>query len=245
MIRFNQNAWLKTYIHMNTDVGKKEKNDFKKEFFKLMNNAVFGGTMGNVRKHRGIKLSTTERRRNYSVSEPNYHTTKFFTENVLEIETKKAQILMNKPVNLEFSILELSKMLMYEFWYDYVKPKYSEKINCLIWIWTVSLYILKKIDTCKEISEDVETRYDTSSYKLVRPLPKGKNKKVIELMKDELGEKVMTKFVGLRDKTYSYLIDDGSEDKITKGTEKFLIKRGSSYCYKKTHKEFIKNNKLK
>ena len=90
---------------MNTDGGKKEKNDFEKEFFKLMNNAVFGETMENVRKHRDIKLSTTERRRNYLVSEPNYHTTKFFTENLLEIEMKKAQILMNKPVNLGFSIL--------------------------------------------------------------------------------------------------------------------------------------------
>ena len=90
---------------MNTDVGKKEKNDFAKEFFKLMNNAVFGETMENVRKHRDIKLSTTERRRNYLVSEPNYHTTKFFTENLLKIEMKKAQILMNKPVNLGFSIL--------------------------------------------------------------------------------------------------------------------------------------------
>ena len=90
---------------MNTDGRKKEKNDFEKEFFKLMNNAVFGETMENVRKHRDIKLSTTERRRNYLVSEPNYHTTKFFTENLLEIEMKKAQILMNKPVNLGFSIL--------------------------------------------------------------------------------------------------------------------------------------------
>ena len=90
---------------MNTDGGKKEKNDFEKEFFKLINNAVFGETMENVRKHRDIKLSTTERRRNYLVSEPNYHTTKFFTENLLEIEMKKAQILMNKPVNLGFSIL--------------------------------------------------------------------------------------------------------------------------------------------
>ena len=90
---------------MNTDGGKKEKNDFEKEFFKLMNNAVFGETMENVRKHRDIKLSTTERRRNYLVSEPNYHTTKFFTENLLETEMKKAQIFMNKPVNLGFSIL--------------------------------------------------------------------------------------------------------------------------------------------
>ena len=89
VIKFNQNAWLKPYIDMNTDLRKKAKNDFEKDFFKLMNNAVFGKTMENVRKHRDIKLVTTERRRNYLVSEPNYHTTKFFTENLIAIEMKK------------------------------------------------------------------------------------------------------------------------------------------------------------
>ena len=91
-----------------------------------MNNAVFRKVMENVRKYRGIKLVTTERRRNYLVSEPNYYTTKFFTENSLVVEMKKTQILMNKPVYLGLSILDLSKTVMYEFWYDYVKPKYGE-----------------------------------------------------------------------------------------------------------------------
>ena len=92
VIKFNQNAWLKPYIDMNTDLRKKAKNDFEKDFFKLMNNAVFGKTMENVRKHRDIKLVTTKRRRNYLVSEPNYHTAKFFTENLLAIEGKKTEI---------------------------------------------------------------------------------------------------------------------------------------------------------
>ena len=86
VIKFNQNAWLKPFIDMNTDLRKKTKNDFEKDSFKLMNNAVFGKTIENVRKHRDIKLVTTERRRNYLVSEPNYHTTKFFTEHLLAIE---------------------------------------------------------------------------------------------------------------------------------------------------------------
>ena len=98
---------------MKTDLRKNAKNNFEKDFFKLMNNAVFGKSMENVRKHRDIKLVTTERRRNYLVSEPNYHTTKFFTENLLEIEMKKTEILMNKPLYLGLSILELSKILMY------------------------------------------------------------------------------------------------------------------------------------
>ena len=96
-----------------------------------MNNGIFGKAMENVRKHRDIKLVTTERRRNYLVSKPNYHTTKFFTENLLAIEMKKTEILMNKSVHLQLSVLELSELskmlLMHEFWYNYVKPKYSEK----------------------------------------------------------------------------------------------------------------------
>ena len=120
----HQNAWLKPYIDVNTDLReKKAKNDFEKGFLNLMNNEVFGKTMKNVRKHRDIKLVPTERRRNYYVSEPKYHTTKFFTENLLAIEMNKTEILMNKPVCLGLSILEFSKILMYEFWYDYVKPK--------------------------------------------------------------------------------------------------------------------------
>ena len=89
MIKFDQNAWLKPYIDMSTDLRKNAKNDFEKDFFKLMNNAVFRKTMENVRKHRDIKLVTTERRRNYLVSEPNYHTTKFFTGYLLAMEMKK------------------------------------------------------------------------------------------------------------------------------------------------------------
>ena len=195
VIKFNQNAWLKPYIDLNTDLRKKAKNDFEKDF--LMNNAVFGKTMENVRKHRGIKLVTKERRRNYLASEPNYHTTMFFEENLLATEMKKAEILMNKPVHLGLSILELSKILMYGFWCDYVKLKYSEKLNYVIWIHIVSFYTKKTDNSYKDIAEDVETRLDTSNYELDRPLRKGKNKKVIGLMKNELDRKILTKFVGL------------------------------------------------
>ena len=92
-----------------------------------MNNAVFGKTMENVRKNRDIKLVTTERRRNYLVIEPNYYTAKLFTKNLLAIEMKKTQITINKLVYLGLLILDLNKTVMYDFWYDYVKPKYAEK----------------------------------------------------------------------------------------------------------------------
>ena len=95
-----------------------------------MNNAVFGKTMENVRNHRGhIKLVTTDKRRNQLVSEPNYHTTKWFSEKLLAIEMKKTKVKMNKPVYLGLSILEISKILMYEFWDDYMKPKYGDKVK--------------------------------------------------------------------------------------------------------------------
>ena len=115
---------------MITYLRKKAKNDFEKDFFKLMNNTVFRKTMEIVRKHRDIKLVTTERRKNYLMSEANYHTTKFFTKKLLTIEMKQTQMYMNKPVYLGLSILELRKILMYEFWYDCVKQK--KKQNCVI-----------------------------------------------------------------------------------------------------------------
>ena len=127
VIQFNQEDWLKPYIDMNTKLRKEEKNDFEKDFFKLMNNSVFGKAMENVRKHRDIKLVTTDEKRNKLVSEPNYHTTKRFSENLLAIEMKKTKVKMNKPIYLGMSILDISKTLMYEFWYDYLKPKYRDK----------------------------------------------------------------------------------------------------------------------
>ena len=110
---------------MNTELRRQVKNDFEKDFFKLMNNPVLGKTMQNIRKHRDIKLVTAEKRRNYLLSEPNYHTTKWFSENLLAIEMKKIKVKMNKPVCLGSSILEISKILMYKFWYDYIK------LNCV------------------------------------------------------------------------------------------------------------------
>ena len=108
VIQFNQEAWLKPYIDMNTELRKQAKNDSEKDFLKLMNNSVFGKTMENIRKHRDIKLVTTDKRRNQLFSEPNYHTTKWFSENLLAIEMKMTKVKMNKPVYLGLSILEIS-----------------------------------------------------------------------------------------------------------------------------------------
>ena len=190
VIQFNQEAWLKEYIDINIELRKQAKNDFRKDFFKLMNNSVFGKTMENVRKHRDIKLATTDKRRSQLVSEPNYHATKWFSENLLAIEMKK----MIKK-------------------YDYIKPKCQDNAK-LCYMDTDSFIInIKTKDFHEDITDDVRKRFDPSNYKVNRPLPTGKNKKVIGLMKDELGGKIMTEFAALRPKTYSYLMNDGNSDK--------------------------------
>ena len=128
VIQFNQKDWLKPYIDMNTKLRKKAKNDFEKDFFKLMNNPVFGKTVENVRKHRHV---TADEKRNKLVPEPNYHPAKRFSENLLAIEMKKAKVEMNGPIYLAMSILDISKTLIYKFWYDYFKPKNGDKAKLL------------------------------------------------------------------------------------------------------------------
>ena len=132
---------------------------------------------------------------------------------------------MNKPIYLGLSILDISKILMYEFWYDYMKPKYSNDVKLCYMDTDSSVMNIKTEDFYTDIANDVEKRFDMSNYAVDRPLPTGKNKKVIGLMKDELGGKIITEFITLRPKAYTYLTDDGKEDKKAKGTKKCVIKR--------------------
>ena len=115
-IEFNQEAWLKPYIDMNTELRKLARNDFEKDLFKLMNNSVFGKTMENIRKHWDIKLVATDKKRSKLLSEPNYHTINLISEDLSIIEMKKTKVKINKPIYLGLSILKISKILMYEFW---------------------------------------------------------------------------------------------------------------------------------
>ena len=138
---------------------------------------------------------------------------------------KKTKAKMNKLIYLGLSILEISKILMYEFWYDYMKPKYNNNVRLCYMDTDNFIMNIKTNDFYKDISDDVDNRFDTSNYEVKRPLLMGKNKKVIGLMKDELGGEIITEFVTLRPKTYSYLTDDRKEDKKTKGTKKYVIKK--------------------
>ena len=203
IIKFNQEAWLKPYIDMNTELRKAAKNDFEKDLFKFMKNLVFGKTMENIRKHKDIKLVTTDKKRSKLVSEPNYHTINLISEDLSIIEMKKTKVKMNKPIYLGLSILGISKILMYKFWYDYMKPKYDNDVK-LCYMNTDSFILnIKTNDFYEDITNDVENRFDTSNYEVNRLLPMGKNKKIIALMKDELGGKIIMEFVTLRPKTYS------------------------------------------
>ena len=164
VIEFNQKAWLKPYINMNAELRKLAKDDFEKDLFKLMNNAVFGKTMENIRKHRDIKIVTTDKKRNKLVSEPNYHTRNYISEDLSIIEMNKTKVKMNKPMYLGLSILDISEILMYELWYDYMKLKYKNKVK-LCYVDTDSLIMnIKTNDFYKDISYDVDKKFDTSNY---------------------------------------------------------------------------------
>ena len=210
---------------MNTELRKLAKDVFEKDLFKLMNNAVFGKTMENIRRHRDIKLVTADKKRNKLVSEPNHHTINYISEDLSIIEMNKTKVKMNKPIYLGLSILDISKILMYEFWYDYMKPKYNNNVK-LCYMDTDSFIMnIKTNDFSKDISSDVEKRFDTSNYEVNRPLLTRKNKKVFGLMKDELGGKIITEFVTLRSKTYLYSTDDGKEDKKSQRNKEMRNKK--------------------
>ena len=194
----------------NTQLRTAATNDFKKDFFKLMNNSVFGKTMENIRKHRNIKLVTTEEKYLHMVMRLNFKSGVLFGENLMDCEMGKIKVVMNKPVYLGQAILDLSKMVMYEFHYDYMVPKYGLEKLKLCYMDTDSLvYDIKTEDFYADIADDVPARFDTSGYCPNRPYSVGLNKKVIGLMKDESGGKIMTEFVALRPKLYSYKVQGG------------------------------------
>ena len=170
-----------------------------------MNHVVFGKTMENVRNRRVVKLVVTEERRKKLVSEPIYDSCKQFSDSLMAIEMRKTEVLMDKLIAVGQAMLDISKTLMYKFWYDYLKPKYQDKVKlCYMDTDSFILQILTD-DFFKDTSNDVDEWFDTSNFNKNdnRPLLIGKNKKVIGKFKDELGGKILTEFVALRAKTYA------------------------------------------
>ena len=172
VIEFEQSTWMKKYIMLNTELRKKATNDFGKDFVKIMHNAVFGKTMQNVRSEKDIKLFTENFQRNKLVSQPNYHCTKWFSEDLIAIEMRKIKVNMNKPIYLGLPILDISKLTMYEFWHDYLKPKYKENLKLCYMDTDSSTFNIKTEDWCKDISNDIEQRFDTSNIQTNIPIKK-------------------------------------------------------------------------
>ena len=223
---------MREYIDFNTRLKTAAKNDFEKDFYKLMNNSVFGKTMENIRKHRNIKLVNDEEEYLRNVIRPNFKSGTLLGPNLMGCEIKKIKVVMNKPVS--HAILDLSKTIMYEFYYDYMKRKYPDDELTLCYMDTGSLiYSIKTEDFYKDIADDVGTRFDTSGYAPDRPFPVGLSRKVIGLMKDELGGEIMKEYVSLRPKMYSYKVGN-SEPKKCKGIKKCVVKKTISFDdYKK------------
>ena len=222
VLEFSQSTWLKSYIDFNTEMRKDAKNSFEKDFFKLMNNSVFGKTMENLRKRCNVQLVTDEKRLLKLTSKPTYISHKIFNENLVGVNTKKERIMLNKPSYVGMCILDLSKTLMYDFHYNYIRKKYT---NCqLLFTDTDSLFYHIKTD--KDVYEEFwkdRSLFDNSDYPKSSKFFFGENKKVIGKFKDEAAGKPILEFVGLKSKMYSY-IKEGYEKvqlQITKKDDRF------------------------
>ena len=226
-ITFEESAWLKPYIDLNTNLRAKATNDFEKDFFKLMNNSVFGKTMENIRNRVDIRLVTRVSQAKRLTCKPNYQHHTIFSKNLAAVHMKKVSLKFNKPVYLGMSILDLSKTLMYDFHYNYIKLKYGDNAKLLFTDTDSLAYEIQTEDFYRDISSDVELRFDTSNYPKDHPsgILTGVNKKVIGMFKDEASGKQIAEFVGLRAKLYSYIVEESYEEKKCKGVKKAVIKK--------------------
>ena len=230
-IKFVESEWMKPYIDKNTNLRAKAKNNFEKDFYKLMNNSVFGKTMENIRNRVDVKLVNTEEKLRKLIAKPNFRSRKIFSENLVSVHMKKTSLTMNKPVYLGMCILDLSKTIMYDFHYNYIKSNYGDKAKLLFSDTDSLMCEIQTEDFYKDISEDVKDRFDTSDYPENHPsgIPTGINKKVLGKMKDEAAGKIIKEFVGLRAKLYSFIMDDGGEIKKCKGIKKQVVESSISH----------------
>ena len=235
--RFVESEWMKPYIEKNTNLRAKAKNNFEKDFFKLMNNSVFGKTMENIRNRVNVKLVNTKEKLRKLVAKPNLKCPpKILYKNLVSVHMKKTSLTMNKPVYLGMCILDLSKTIMYDFHYNYIKSKYGDKAKLLFTDTDSLMYEIETEDFYKDISGDVKDRFDTSDYPENHPsgIPTGLNKKVLGMMKDEAAGKTIKEFVGLRSKLCSFIMDDGEEIKKCKGIKKQVVESSIRHEHYKT-----------
>lgn len=230
ILEFEQSDWLKKYIDLNTFHRQNAKNDFDKKFFKKQNNAVYGKTMENVEKYREIKIvdSWENKYRHLGarayIAKPNFHSLTVFTNNLIAIELEKTKIFYNKPIYAGFCILELSKVLMYNFHYDYIKSKFQSNAQLNYMDTDSFVYTIQTEDFYKTIRPDLNKYFDTSDYEINNPYNfPSVNKKVLGMFKDEMSGKIITEFIGLRSKMYSIKTLTNDTIKKSKGVKKFVI----------------------
>ena len=222
-VEFHQSFWLRQYISMNTERRKHARNSFEKDFYKLMNNSIFGKTMENVRGRKNIELVHTERRMKKISAKPNFTSFTIFNKDLVAAHCLKSTILLNKPIFVGFAILDLSKLLMYDFHYGYIKKKYGSDAELCFTDTDSLLYDIKCKDIYKDMQEDNDM-FDFSDYPHDHPLFNATNKKVLGKMKDETAGVPITEFVGLRSKMYSLRVG-AKEKKTAKGIKKSVIRK--------------------
>ena len=226
-LEFEESPWLKQYIDFNTEKRKHAKNPFEKDFFKLMNNSVFGKTMENLRKRVDVRLVTNEKKLLKLTSKPTYVGSKIFNENPVAVHKIKEALTLNRPAYVGMCILDLSKTLMYDFHYNYIKKKYGDKAKLLFTDTDSLTYELEVEDVYQDFWNDKD-KFDNSDYPENSPYYDKTNKKVIGKFKDEAASTPVVEFVGLRSKMYSYIKNDEKSGKTAKGIKKNVIKIVSS-----------------
>ena len=239
VLKFDQSPWLKQYIDYNTEKRKNAKNDFEKDFFKLMNNSVFGKTMENLRNRVDVRLVTDENKLLKLASKPTYVSSKIFNENLVAVHKIKETLTLNRPAYIGMCILDLSKTLMYDFHYNYIKDKYRDKARLLFTDTDSLTYEIEANDVYKNFWKDKD-RFDNSDYPQESPYFDKTNKKVIGKFKDEAAGIPIIEFIGLRSKMYSYIKDNNEGGKTAKGIKKNVIKSNIKH---EDYKDTLLNNK--
>ena len=226
-LSFKQSPWMRSYIEKNTRLRMEAKNNFEKDFFKLMINSVFGKTIENLRKRQNVRIVDRRKKALNLSKKPNFERATIFDKNLVAVHMQKTEIYFNKPVYVGQAILDLSKTLMFDFHYNYIKPKYGSKAELLFTDTDSLMYEIKTKDFYKDISADIEAKFDTSAYPPNHPsgIPVGINKKVIGMFKDEVEGKQITHFIGLRPKLYSFKVEDGKDKKKCKGVKKSVVEK--------------------
>ena len=227
IIKFKEEAWLKPYIELNTKLRAEAKNDFEKDFFKLMNNSVFGKTMENIRKRVDIKLVNNRKSALKLAAKPNFQSVTIFDENLIAIHTKRVRLFLTSQYFVECQFSTSQKLSSLTFISITSNQKSKKKQNSFSQ--TLILFAMKsKQKTFHDISKDVKEKFDTSNFQKNHPsnIPTGINKKVIGMMKDEAGGKIIKEFVGLRSKLYSIkMYENKKEEKKCKSIKKSVIKK--------------------